>query len=163
MHIPTWFWIVGFVVVSLILAYAVLIRPIVVNAPLLSAAFKEEATLWDKLTVWLSGWKTKIAARFVMLSGMLVGAYDQLLPLATGQDWTPLTSKIPAWTLPVGMVALGWLFSYLRKVTENPSIVVTQRNDDGDTHVVAVVKPATVAPPSALPPDTLPTNPPAAA
>ena len=67
--------------------------------------------------------------------------YDQLLPLVLGQDWTPLTAKMPAWTLPLGMVGIAWLFSWLRNITDNPPRVVVQRVDSGPAQVVGLLKP----------------------
>jgi hypothetical protein len=64
------------------------------------------------------------------------------LPFVTGQDWTSLISKLPAWSIPLGMVLIGWLFDRLRKITENPPHVILQKDDAGVPKVVAVEKPA---------------------
>lgn len=121
----------GLIVIAVLLIWFLVIRPVLVNAPILGSAFKAEASFADKARVKLLGWKTKIAARLLGISGILVGLYDSALPYLTGQDWTPVTAKIPSWTLPVGMFALAWLFSYLRKATENPPTIVTQKVEDG--------------------------------
>lgn len=133
-------WLLLLLVIALIFIYVLIVRPVLKNAPALSPAFAAEASFMDKLRVKLVGWKTKIASRCVVLSGVLVALYDQFLPYVSTQDWTPLTEKLPGWVLPVGLVGVGWLFSYLRKVTENPPLVITDRTDDGTVHVVDMVK-----------------------
>lgn len=131
-------WLILLAALGVVLAYIFLVRPVLVNAPILSTAFKAEQTYFTMLRVKLVGWKTKIAARGISLAGVMVYAYDELLPIVSGQDWTPLNQKLPVWVVPVGLVFIGWLFSYLRKVTENPPQVITQKTDDGTVHVVAV-------------------------
>lgn len=133
-------WLIVLVLIGLALVYFLVIRPVLVESVLLSPAFKAEASLFDQLRVKVAGWKTKMASRSVVIAGLMVAGYDQLLPLVSGQDWTPITAKLPSWALPVGMVLIGWLFSYLRHVTENPPEIITQRTDDGGVHVVALNK-----------------------
>lgn len=48
---------------------------------------------------------------------------------------------MPGWALPVGMVGIGLVFAWLRKITENPPQVITQKID-GVEHVVDVQPPA---------------------
>ena len=138
-------WLVLLVITCLVLAYVMLVRPLIVNAPLLSPVFAREASFSTKVRVWLLGWKTKLAARAVSLGGIVVGLYDYVLPFATGQDWTPVTKYLPDWSLPVGLMAMGVLFAWLRHVTENPPQVITQKTEEGEVHVVAVVPPAPAA------------------
>lgn len=123
--------------------YITIIRPILKTQPAFSQAFKAEASFFDKVRAKIVGWRTRIAARLTMLAGLFVGLYDQALPIITGQDWTPLTAKVPAWALPVGMVGVGLLFAYLRRITDDPPQIVTQKDDDGVARVVDVIKPAT--------------------
>jgi hypothetical protein len=77
-----------------------IVRPWLQTLPRLAPVFAAEATLAEKLQARFTGWKTKIAARLITIAGIMVGLYDQSLPYITGQDWTPLTSKLPAWALP---------------------------------------------------------------
>jgi hypothetical protein len=135
------FWIGIIVAIALIAVYVFIVRPLLKEQPVLSKAFAAEASLWDKLQAKVTGWRTKIATRLVMISGVIVGLYDSALPVISGQDWTPLTAKLPAWSLPVGMVGLGLLFAWLRKITENPPQIVTQKDDAGESKVVALIKP----------------------
>jgi hypothetical protein len=126
----------------LLCVYLGIVRPLLKAQPALSNAFKAEASFWDKLQAKITGWRTRIASRLVMIGGLFVGFYDQALPYVSGQDWTPLTAKIPAWVLPVGMVGLGLLFAWLRKITDNPPQIVTQKDDAGVSKVVDLIKPA---------------------
>jgi hypothetical protein len=64
-----------------------------------------------------------------------------VLPYVTGQDWTPLTAKIPAWVLPVGFVAFAWLVDKLRQATANPPQLVVQKDDTGAPQIVGVMQP----------------------
>lgn len=127
---------------AVIAVHFFIIRPILKTQPAFSEAFKAEASLIDKARAKLVGWRTRIAARLTMLAGVFVGFYDQALPIITGQDWTPLTAKFPAWALPMGMVGVGLLFAYLRRITDNPPEIVTQKDDNGTARVVQVIKPA---------------------
>jgi hypothetical protein len=129
------------VLAIVIAVYIFIVRPLLKTQPAFSEAFKAEASFFDKVRAKVVGWRTRIAARLTMLAGLFVGLYDQALPIVTGQDWTPLTAKIPAWALPVGMVGVGLLFAYLRGITDNPPQIVTQKDDDGVAKVVHVIKP----------------------
>jgi len=135
-------WLVLLLVVALLLLHVLVIRPILKQQPILSAAFKAEASLWQQLEAKLTGFLTKLTARLLAIAGVVVGFHDELLPFVTGQDWTSLISKLPAWSIPLGMVLIGWLFDRLRKITENPPHVILQKDDAGVPKVVAVEKPA---------------------
>jgi hypothetical protein len=135
-------WLVTLPVLALLLLYVWIIRPILKQQPILSAAFKAEASLWQQLQAKLTGFRTKLSARLLAIAGILVGFHDELLPFVTGQDWSSLISKLPAWSFPLGMVLLGWLFDRLRKITENPPRVIVQKDDSGVAKVVAIEKPA---------------------
>jgi TRAP-type C4-dicarboxylate transport system permease small subunit len=126
---------------ALILVYLVIVRPLLKTQPAFSDAFAAEASFFDKARAKLVGWRTRIAARLTMIAGLFVGLYDQALPIITGQDWTPLTAKVPAWALPVSMVGIGLLFAWLRRITDNPPQIVMQKDDNGVAKVVEVIKP----------------------
>src|SRR5215831_14138700 len=129
-------WLVLLLVVALLLLYVWIMQP------MLSAAFKAEASLWQQLQAKLTGFRTKLTARLLAIAGILVGFHDELLPLVSGQDWTSLTAKLPTWSIPLGMVLIAWLFDRLRKITENPPHVIVQKDDAGVPKVVAIEKPA---------------------
>jgi hypothetical protein len=129
------------VFVVLLSVYLGIVRPLLKTQPVLSAAFKAEASFADKARAKIVGWRTRIASRLTILAGSFVWLYDQALPFITGQDWTPLTAKIPAWSFPIGLAALGLLFAYLRKISDNPPQLITATDDDGVKKVVAVVTP----------------------
>lgn len=135
------FWAGIIAALALVLIYTMILRPILKQQPALSAAFKAEASLWDQVQAKLTGFRTKIVARMLAIAGMLVGFYDQLLPLVAGQDWTPVTAKVPGWVLPIFMVGMAWLFSWLRKITENQPQVIMQKDDAGEMKVVDLIKP----------------------
>ncbi|WP_424630746.1 hypothetical protein [Bradyrhizobium sp. SYSU BS000235] len=133
---------IALLVLAIVIAvYFFIIRPILKTQPAFSEAFRAEASFFDKVRAKIVGWRTHIAARLTMLAGLFVGLYDQALPIVTGQDWTPLTAKVPAWALPVSMVGVGLLFAWLRKITDNPPQIVTQKDDNGVARVVDVIKP----------------------
>jgi hypothetical protein len=126
----------------LLSVYLGIVRPLLKAQPALSDAFKAEASFVDKARAKLVGWRTRIAARLTVIIGFFVGFYDQALPFITGQDWTPLTAKVPAWALPVGMVGMGLMFAWLRKISDNPPQLVTQVVDpSGVPKVVDIIKP----------------------
>jgi hypothetical protein len=126
----------------LLSVYLGIVRPLLKAQPALSDAFKAEASFIDRARAKLVGWRTRIAARLTVIVGFFVGFYDQALPFITGQDWTPLTAKVPAWALPVGMVGMGLMFAWLRKISDNPPQLVTQVVDpSGVPKVVDIIKP----------------------
>src|SRR5215510_12938474 len=124
-------WLALLLVVALLLLYVWIIRPILKQQPMLSAAFKAEASLWDQLQAKLTGFRTKLSARLLAIAGVLFGFHDEILPFVTGQDWTSLTSNLPAWSIPLGLVLIAWLFEKLRKITENSPHVIMQKDDEG--------------------------------
>ncbi|MDA9521961.1 hypothetical protein XI06_17015 [Bradyrhizobium sp. CCBAU 11434] len=134
-------WILSLVLIGLLLIYVFIIRPWLKTLPALSASFAAEASFVEKLQARVTGWKTKIFARLVAIAGLMVGLYDQVLPYVSGQDWTPLTAKLPAWALPVGMVLASLIVDWLRKATENPPMVITQKIDGAPPQVVQVIQP----------------------
>lgn len=135
-------WIVLLAVIALLLAYLLIARPLLKSQPALSPIFKAEASLWDQLQAKITGWRTKIAARLLGIGGVLVMLYDQLLPYVAGQDWAPITSRLPGWALPVGIMFVSWLFDKLRKMTENPPQIILQTDVTGASKVVDLIQPA---------------------
>jgi predicted permease len=125
--------------VTLALIYVFIVRPILKKQPAMSATFAAEATIGQKIQAKITGWKTYIVAWLTTIAGLVIGLYDQILPLAAGMDWTPITSKLPGWALPVGMVCLGLMFAWLRKVTDNPPTLVVQKDDMGDAKIVDII------------------------
>ena len=136
------FWLGIIFAIGLIAVYFFIVRPLLAHQPALSAAFKAEASFFDKVQAKITGWRTRIAARLTIILGVLVGFYDQALPFITGQDWTPVTAKIPAWALPIGMAGIGLLFAWLRKITDNPPQLIVQKDETGEPRVVDLIKPA---------------------
>jgi hypothetical protein len=108
--------LISLFVLAFLLTYVLIVRAILKQQPMLSAAFKAEASLCDQLQAKLTGFRTKLSARLLAIAGVLVGFHDEILPLVTGQDWTSLTSKLPPWSIPLGLVLIAWLFEKLRKI-----------------------------------------------
>jgi hypothetical protein len=131
--------IAALLILTLALVYLFIVRPILKKQPAMSVTFAAEATFFQKIQAKITGWKTYIAAWLTTIAGIVIGLYDQILPLAAGMDWTPITSKLPGWVLPVGMVALGLGFAWLRKVTDNPPTLVVQKDDAGDAKIVDII------------------------
>ena len=124
---------------GVLLIYILIIRPWLKTLPALAPRFAAEAGFFEKTQARLTGWKTKIAARLTLIGGVLVGMYDHLIPYVTGQNWAPITAKLPDWSLPVGMMFIALLFDWLRSATANPPTVITQKLDDGAPAVVVGV------------------------
>lgn len=72
--------------------------------------------------VWkaVEGFRTRIVSIVIMICTGLVSIYDQLLPLAAGIDWGPLTASIPQWAWPLILFGTAALFLYLRKISSGP-------------------------------------------
>lgn len=106
-------------------AYWLLLRPILRRRAALAGFWASvdarEAGVLARAGVLLDGLKTKLAARFVGLSGALVGLHDFIMPYVAGVDWAPITSQIPPQYIPVGLLALGIVFDWLRSITNKPS------------------------------------------
>ncbi len=134
-------WILLLVQVGVLLIYLIIIRPWLKTLPALSVSFAAEASFVEKLQARITGWKTRIFARLTMIAGILVGLYDQVLPFVTGQDWTPLTAQLPAWSLPVGMMAMALAVDWLRSATANAPHVITPKIDGSEPQVVGVIQP----------------------
>jgi hypothetical protein len=80
-------------------------------------------------------------ARLLAVAGIVVGLYNEALPFVTGQDWTPLTARLPSWSIPVGLALIGWMMDKLYKVTQNPPQLVVQKDDTGAPQIVGVMQP----------------------
>jgi hypothetical protein len=135
------FWILLLVVIGIALIYLFIVRPWLKTHPALAPTFAAEASFVEKFQARVTGWKTKIFARLTAIAGILIGLYDQVLPYVTGQDWTPLTEKVPAWVLPLGFVTFAWLVDKLRQATANPPQLVVQKDDTGAPQIVGVMQP----------------------
>lgn len=135
------FWIGIFVAIALFLVWFFIVRPLLAEQPKLASAFAAEASFVDKARAKITGWRTKIVARLLAIAAFVVGLYDQVLPLAMGQDWSPLTAKLPSWSLPVGMLAASYLIIKLKDMTQRAPQLVTSKDDAGQTTVVNVVRP----------------------
>ena len=141
-------WIAALLFLVILLIYLFIIRPILQKQPAFSETFKAEASFFTKLRAKLAGWKTKIAARLVGLGGIIVGL--QTFLQASGVDITPFTTELSnmipekyrGLLVAGSMIGVGLLFTWLRRVTDNPPIVQTSIVDSsGEPKVVAVIPP----------------------
>jgi hypothetical protein len=76
--------------------------------------------MFTSLTQKLKGFKTLILARVYVAAGGLVALHDIAVPYVAGVDWTPVTSRFPAWTVPVLVAVTGITFEVLRHATTGP-------------------------------------------
>lgn len=74
--------------------------------------------MFTSLTQKLKGFKTLILARVYVGAGALVALHDIAVPYVAGVDWTPVTSRFPAWTVLVAVT--GITFEVLRHATTGP-------------------------------------------
>lgn len=135
------FWLGFIAALAVALVYVFIVRPLLKEQPILSEAFKAEASFVDKVRAKITGWRTRIVSRAILIAGVLVEFYDQVTPLVMGQDWTPITEKIPSWTMPIGMLAVSLLIMKLKTMTKNAPQVVTQKDASAPAQVVAVIPP----------------------
>lgn len=97
-------------------AYFLILRPIF-RSPDFKSAYERHRNTYDAFCRF----RTIAVAKLIGLGSILVTAYDWVVPIAAGQDWTPITAKLPSWAWPVIMFALSGLFAYLRKTTTAPA------------------------------------------
>jgi hypothetical protein len=108
---------IGFFIVGLVLAYIVVVGPLLRTQPRLADYYARVDTFEAALRAKLSGIKTKLAAGLLMAASALVELHDFLLPAATGVDWSPITTSLPPWAWPFLSFGLAALFFWLRLVT----------------------------------------------
>jgi hypothetical protein len=135
------FWLGAIAALAIILVYAFVVRPVLANQPAFSAAFKAEASFRDKLQAKVTGWRTKIAARLLAIAGVLVGCYDQLLPLVSGQDWTSLTAKGAGLGATRRHGCAGLVVLVAAQGHREPAESSCTKDDEGVPKVVDLIKP----------------------
>jgi hypothetical protein len=111
-------WVLStfFIMLGLFLMYWIIIRPVLMSYHFFDDFHRREQGLMDAL----KGFRTRIAAWFVVLASALVGAYDLVVPMAMGIDWAPITEKIPPIAWPFITLGIGLLFRWLRWLTTGP-------------------------------------------
>ncbi len=114
-------WTLALALIAVGLLYFFVVRPVLRAAPSWTAFYRQaedvEHSLWARFTGILIGLRTVIAARLVTLCGLIVGIHDFILPYVAGVDWAPFTARVPAWSVPLLIVATGALFEWLRRLT----------------------------------------------
>lgn len=106
-----------FFVVGSGLAYWFWIRPILKARPQFSEFYEKTESWWAALTMKLNTIKTKLVAAFGIIASIMVGLHDFIIPIVTGIEWTPITSKVPAAVWPFVSLSYLALISWLRTLT----------------------------------------------
>lgn len=110
-----------FIATGLISGYWFILRPILrQRAASRDAVEALEFGFLDRLSAYVYGLKTRLAAWAVILPSMLVSAHDFLLPLVSTVDVSPLTAAVPQWAWPLVLIGVGALFRWLRSITTGP-------------------------------------------
>jgi hypothetical protein len=105
---------VVFFLITALLLWIIVIRP-VYTSPSWVLAREKGATFWTAMCRF----RTIVAAKLVAVFSALAPLYDQILTMAGGVNWTPITTKYPIlW--PISTFLLGMMFLYLRKLTTAP-------------------------------------------
>ncbi len=76
--------------------------------------------MFTQFRMKLKGFKTLILARVYVAAGAIVALHDIAVPYVAGVDWTPVTSRFPAWAVPVLIAVTGITFEVLRHATTGP-------------------------------------------
>jgi hypothetical protein len=99
------------ILLFVIASWVLVIRPVIRSAEYTFAKYHAGAVqAWERF-------RTLAIAKLFMLLSAVVALVDFLSPIAMGVDWSPLTAKAPAWTLPVVMFVMAAIFAYMRKIT----------------------------------------------
>lgn len=89
-------------------AYFYYVRPVLKRIPPLKSIWDIEGNFFAALKTRFAGIKTFLAVGVGQAVAAVLLLYDDVLPYATGVDFTPLTSKVPGWAWPV--IILFWLY-----------------------------------------------------
>jgi hypothetical protein len=101
-----------------IAAYFYYVRPVLKRIPPLQVLFKTEDSAWAAVRERFAGIKTFLAIGVGQAITAVLFLYDDVLPYATGVDFTPLTSKVPGWVWPIVILFWLWLIGKFRKYTD---------------------------------------------
>jgi hypothetical protein len=99
---------IGFFVVSLVLAYFYWIRPILKTRPGCASFYASTDSWLAAIRLRFQGIKGHIATGIAKAAALIVLVHDQVLPYATGVDWTPIVSQVPGWSWP--LITFGAFF-----------------------------------------------------
>jgi hypothetical protein len=103
--------------VMLVLAYWFMIRPLLKARPAFAEFYAVEQSMWAAFWLKLDSIKTKLLAVLLIIASGLIETHDFLMPMATGMDFTAITSKVPPAVWPFVTMGQAALFYWLRKIT----------------------------------------------
>lgn len=109
---------IGFFVLSILLAYWYWIRPVLKSRPGCVAFYTQTDSAIAAIRLKMQGLKGHIATGIAKASAVIVLLHDQVIPYATGIDWTPLTTNIPSWAWPLVMFFAFWFIGKCREWAE---------------------------------------------
>lgn len=122
-----------------IAAFFAWVRSLLHNRPSFAEFRARGISFWRAVWAKLAFIKTKIVAGLLMIGSAIVTAYDFLMPVITGTDWSPLTAKIPQWVQPLIWFGIGALFLWLRHITAKETNQVVAAVQAGNTPREAVM------------------------
>ena len=82
----------------------------------------------NKIKAFFRHSRTIVLARLYSLMGLVVTAHDFILPYVIGQDWSPLTEKVPPHLWPFIIIFTGLLFEWMRTLTKES---LKDKNNNG--------------------------------
>lgn len=126
-------------------AYWFMIRPMLQARPAFAELYGATDSFWSSLAMKIESIKTKLLAVSLMIASGLVGIHDFLIPLATGLDWTPVTSRVPPIVWPFLTIGFNALFFWLRKLTEEEQARKLVAVETGVVSAAEVIKGDTAA------------------
>lgn len=109
---------IGFFVLSLLLAYWYWIRPILHERPGCRDFYNTTDSWLAALRLKFQGLKGKIVTGFAKAATAIVLLHDQLIPYATGVDWTPIVGQVPGWAWPIVCFIAFWFIGKCREWAE---------------------------------------------
>lgn len=133
-----WFSL-GFFVVGVGLTYWMFVRPLMKTRPEFKEFYARSESWWTAAVAKFSTLRTKLAAILLAMASVLIELHDFVLPAATGIDWSPVTSGVPAWVWPIASFAAAALFYWLRKITARTQEQVVQAVAAGMSPIEAAV------------------------
>lgn len=109
---------IGFFVLSLLFAYWFWIRPVLKERPGCFAFYATTESWFAAINLKLQGLKGKLATGTAKAATLVVLLHDQVLPYATGVDWTPIVGQVPTWAWPIVTFLAFWFIGKCREWAE---------------------------------------------
>jgi hypothetical protein len=100
-------------------AYFYYVRPVLKKVPPLQVLFGIEDNGFAAIRARFAGIKTFLAVAIGQAVTAILLFYDDIIPYATGIDFTPITSKVPSWVWPILLLFWLYLIGKFRKYTDD--------------------------------------------